>query len=127
MKPKYLMMASAVVMGLAGVLLIFASDEVMSYMAIKANLQASLIFQLAGALYFSFAILNWNAKDNIIGGVYSKPVALGNFTHFFVGGMALIKGITGHSGTEFIAFAATLYILFAVLFALVMFRHPAAD
>lgn len=126
MKSKYLMMASAVVMGLAGVILIFAADEVMSYLDITANLRVSLIFQLAGALYFSFAILNWKAKDNIIGGVYSKPVALGNLMHFLVGGMALIKAATGHSGTTLITGASVIYLVFAILFALVMFRHPAA-
>jgi hypothetical protein len=37
------------------------------------------------ALYFSFALMNWTAKDSASGGIYARPVSLGNFAHFFSG------------------------------------------
>jgi hypothetical protein len=41
-----------------------------------------LVVQVAGALYLAFAILNWMARGNLIGGIYASPLALGNFMHF---------------------------------------------
>ncbi len=83
-----------------------------------------LLLQVAGALYLGFAILNWMAKDNLIGGIYSRPVALGNFLHFFMVAMALVKAFAaGTRGTAMIG-AALVYAVFAVWFGLVVFGSP---
>ena len=50
--------------------------------------------QACGVLYLGFAILNWMAKDDLIGGIYSRPVAMGNFLHFFTIAMALVKSFS---------------------------------
>ena len=50
-----------------------------------------IVLQLLGGLYFGFGMLNWTAKGNLTGGIYSRPVAMGNLTHFVMGGLALLK------------------------------------
>jgi len=52
---------------------------------------------LLGALYVDFAMLNWMVKGSLIGNIYNRPVAVANFTHFLVGGLALAKGVMGSS------------------------------
>ena len=81
MSTKLLMSASAVVLGAIGIILTFMPEEVSRVLMLVGS---PILFQLLGTLYFAFAMLNWTAKGNLIGGSYSRPVALGNFAHFMV-------------------------------------------
>ena len=57
-------------------------------------------------------MLNWMAKGTLIGGIYNKPIAIGNFTHFTIGGLALIKIITEiNAHTEIIIFLTVFYVI----------------
>jgi hypothetical protein len=76
---------------------------------------------MIGALYLGFAMLNWMAQGNVIGGIYSRPVAMANFTHFMIAGLALSKAVvTGEHPPALLA-AALVYGVLAVLFAYVAF------
>ena len=123
MNTKLLMTISALVMGITGILLSFLPHEVLSHFNASTTVSDPLILQILGALYFAFAMVNWTAKANLIGGIYARPIAIGNLTHFIVGGLALIKNyFSQHSGT--VLMFAGVYIIFAVLFSIVFFRHP---
>jgi hypothetical protein len=84
----------------------------------------SIILQIAGALYFGFAMINWTAKGNLIGGIYSRPVAIGNFAHFLIGALALIKLSFKTPAPHFVWIAAIIYSIFALLFGYVFFTNP---
>lgn len=65
------------------------------------------------------------AKESLIGGIYNRPIAIGNFMHFAVGAMALLKIITKikiHS--EIVISLATVYVVFAILFGYVFRANP---
>ena len=74
-------------MGVTGIILSFIPQEVSHFLSLTES--TPIVFQILGALYFGFAMLNWTAKANLIGGIYSRPVAIGNFTHFLIGGLIL--------------------------------------
>ncbi|MFZ1700527.1 MAG: hypothetical protein WAU71_06880 [Pyrinomonadaceae bacterium] len=80
--------------------------------------------QLIGALYLGFAMMNWMAKSLVIGGIYARPLAMGNLVHFLVGALALIKFVFSTDTTWVVWGAAVIYSLFAVVFAIVLFTHP---
>jgi hypothetical protein len=125
MNTKLLMTASAIVMGITGVILTFLPQEVSALMGFDAsNNFQSVILQVLGALYFAFAMVNWTAKANLIGGIYGRPVAIGNLTHFTIGGLALLKG-SYRTPDPLLITLAIAYILFAILFSIVFFTHPA--
>lgn len=121
---KIVMIVSAIFLvelGLAGQ---FFPSEILLNFGIKVSVITKLVLQLSGALYLGFAFLNWMAKDNIIGGVYSRPVAIGNLSHFTIGAITLIKlWITGQAETVIIVLAI-LYLIFAMVFAKIVFTHP---
>ena len=124
MNTALLMRASSIIMGVVGVAAIFAPEEVIAQIGGPAGVFNKLLIEIAGALYFGFALMNWMAQGNLIGGVYSRPVAMGNFAHFFVAGMALIKIVfAGEHSIPALAGAA-VYTVFAVLFAVVVFGNP---
>jgi hypothetical protein len=109
---------------LTGLALTFMPQEIMRTLSMESYGHMSLILQILGALYFSFGTLNWMAKGNIIGGIYSRPIAIGNAAHFFIGSMALLK-YASQSDEIAIWAAGMIYLLLAALFGKVLFTHPA--
>jgi hypothetical protein len=123
MNTKLLMSSSAVAMGIVGVILSFFPQETAGlFKMADVNI---IILQLLGGLFFGFAMLNWAAKANLIGGIYSRPVAMGNFTHFLIGGLALLKFATHNISPTSIWIAVIIYLAFAILFGFVLFTSPA--
>lgn len=125
MSSKLLMMSSAVMMGIIGIILNFLPEETIRALDQPPSETSILILQLMGALYFGFAILNWMAKNVLIGGIYAKPLSLGNLVHFFVGGLTLLKIILSHSTASMYVWILTiLYLTFALAFGFVSFTSP---
>jgi len=121
------MIISAFFVGLFGIASQFLPSEILVTLNTEPTTINKLILQLAGSLYIGFAILNWMAKDNVIGGVYSRPVAIGNLTHFTIGAITLIKLlITGQAETTIIILSI-LYLIFAMMFAKITFTHPVKE
>jgi len=118
------MTASAVLLIAAGIVCTFLPQELAAALGSDTVSGSAVIIQIIGALYFAFGMVNWTARENLIGGVYGRPVAIGNLTHFTVGGLALIKSSVL---SPLLLVTAGIYLLFAVLFGIIFFRHPAAD
>ena len=111
-------------MAFAGSALIFFSDYFWEYMGAAQNGPLLLILQILGGLYFAFAMLNWTAKSNLIGGIYSRPVAIANFAHFLIGALALTKGFFVTERTIFVGAIAFVYVVFALVFGKITFWPP---
>ncbi len=125
MNTKLLMKSSSIFMGAIGIALSLMPNEVIEAVAQIPNLTLTIILQLTGALYFGFAMTNWMAKTVLIGGIYSRPLAIGNFTHFFIAGLALIKTLLNSNITSIYFYGMTIsYVLFAILFGYLIFTHP---
>ena len=118
------MTASALFMGLLGICATFLPQEILRGAGIESAALSLLLLQILGALWLGFAMVNWMAKDILIGGIYSRPVAVGNFMHFVVVALALLKGISKNSDITFLWAAAAVYSVFAVSFGIVLFMRP---
>lgn len=118
------MMASAFFLAVLGLPCVFAPDVVLARLAAASSSGAEILVQLTGALYVGFAALNWMSKGSLMGGIYGRPVAIGNLLHFMTGAFAVIKAAptTGHPALAWPV--AIGYASFAVGFALVVFRNP---
>jgi len=125
MNTKLVMTLSALFMAIIGISLTFLPDEISIYSGIGSTVIARIILQLLGALYFAFAMLNWMAKGAIVGGIYNKPIATANVTHFFVGGAAMLKGLFHYTAAPLLLWIlAGIYVVFAICFGLIFTRHP---
>ncbi|WP_439880818.1 hypothetical protein ACSX1A_16890 [Pontibacter sp. MBLB2868] len=123
---KLLMTATAIVMGVTGLALSFFPQEIAESMNGTAPANA-IVMQVLGAVYFGFATTNWMAKANLIGGIYGRPIALGNFAHFMIAALALVK-LSFKAPTDLSLLAITItYSIFALLFGYLVFTHPAAE
>jgi predicted membrane channel-forming protein YqfA (hemolysin III family) len=124
MKTQALMSLSAVLMAALGLCASFLPQEILSYFGADPRGLGVLLIQVVGALYLGFAMLNWMARANLIGGVYSRPVAMGNFLHFAVVAVTLLKALLGGMRSEVVLIGGLVYSVFAVWFGLVVFTHP---
>lgn len=125
MKTKVLMTASAAFMTLTGIALSFLPDEICQFLGLATQPLLIILFQAMGALYFGFGIMNYTARGAIIGGIYNKPIALGNFAHFLIGSLAAVKFLFNNPNQSLLFYILTLlYAVFAVLFARTTFLHP---
>ena len=125
MKTKLLMTSSAVFFGIIGILLSFLPNEIAEYLSVEPTIITILFLQILGALYLGFGILNWTAKGTLIGGIYNRPIALGNLMHFVVGAITLVKVISNiQTHTEIIIFLTVFYVIFALLFAYIIKTNP---
>ncbi|MCE9619585.1 MAG: hypothetical protein K8R92_06725 [Planctomycetes bacterium] len=126
MNTKYLMVASSVALGAAGLAATFAPVELLGAMHGPTDQPLPVLVQVLGALYIGFAMVNWTAKGFVVGGIYSRPLTLGNFVHFTVGAIALLKHeyAIGFSGP--LLFASMAYAIFAICFGYLVFGRGAA-
>jgi hypothetical protein len=123
MNTKLLMTVTSIVLGVIGIALSFFPQEISMLLHAHTTATLTVILQLLGALYFGFAMLNWLAKDSLLGGIYGRPIVAGNVTHFVVGALALLK-VLSQNQEIVILIAAIVYAVFAVMFSLVMYKNP---
>jgi phage shock protein PspC (stress-responsive transcriptional regulator) len=125
MKTKLLMTSSALFCGIIGTLLLFLPIEIAEYLGVEPTIITILFLKILSAIYLGFGILNWTAKGTLIGGIYNKPIVLGNLLHFAVGAIELIKVISNiQIHREIIIFLTVFYVIFALLFAYVIKTNP---
>ena len=122
MNTKILMTSTSLVLALAGALTLFAPDLILTLMNVTVAAQLMVLIQLLGALCFSFALMDWTAKDSAIGGIYARPVSLGNFSHFFTGTLVLAKQLIATKFSLPILLVTLVYAVFAVIFYWLVFR-----
>lgn len=112
-------------MGLLGIALSFMPNEILNLLEQVSNKNSVLTLQLAGALYFGFAVTNWMAKGILIGGIYARPLAIGNFSHFLIAGLALAKFLVNDSNpSNYFYILTIIYALFVVSYGFILFKHP---
>ena len=116
------MTTSSLVLGLAGILTLFAPENLLAMLGAPAANPLPVLIQLMGALYFSMAMMNWTAKDSAIGGIYARPVSLANFAHFFIGALLLIRYHLSNEFNLLIVWVLVVYVAFASLFYWLVFR-----
>lgn len=125
MHSRILMIASAAFLALLGLATSYMPEKVLGLHGTVPDTPTLLLVQMAGALYLGFAILNWTARGVLIGGIYARPIALGNFLHFAMVAVMLIKAAIVY-GVLQLAISATVFSVFAIWFGLVLFNPPSS-
>ena len=124
MHTNVLMRVSALVLATIGAAATFAPQEMMVRYGGNTAPGATLLVQMAGGAYLGFAMLNWMARENLIGGIYSRPVGMGNFLHFTIVALGMIRvAIAGLARAEVLA-AAAVFTVLAMWFGVVIFTAP---
>ena len=123
---KMILKSSALIMGFAGLILTFFPQEITTEILHMEDSRAMrFLLQMIGAMYFAMGMLNWMSKNSLIGGIYNRPIAIANMTHFLMVGITLAKLMLSQGSGSLIAWVTlVLYLAFAVAFVLILFRSP---
>ena len=70
-------------------------------------------------------MMNWTAKGVLLGGIYGRPIVIGNLVHFAMGALLLLKMSSAPSDEPVRWVLIAAYAVFAVVFGYVMMTHPA--
>jgi len=124
MNARWLMTASAALCALLGLVLTFAPRELAAAGGAGADALAAPVLQVLGALYLGVALTNWMAKASLVGGIFGRPLAMGNFAHFTIGALALAKAAPAQPLPGPVWLAAAVYGVLALSFGALAFRHP---
>ncbi|MCC7360131.1 MAG: hypothetical protein IT317_11670 [Anaerolineales bacterium] len=123
MPTKLLLTLTALLLGLAGLVALFAPEVLLSPTTLTApgNSLLPALMQLLGALYCGFAFVNFTARDSALGGIYGRPISFGNFVHFTIGALALVKVAASGGATPLVIGALVVYAALAVIFGRLLF------
>jgi len=126
MNTKILMTASSIFLMICGFGLTFVPEEISEFLNAGSNQTSILFLQILGSLYLGFGMLNWMTKNNLIGGIYSKPLVIGNLAHFLMSTIALIKIVGKYADSEFIIMLSLtiIYSFFTVGFGYAFHKNP---
>lgn len=126
MKTKILMVATSIYLGMVGFGLTFIPQEIAGFFNAGTNRTFILTLQVLGALYLGFAMMNWVAKNSMIGGIYNRPLVLGNLLHFLVSAFALLKTVGKYAESQFIIIITItiFYSIFALSFGYFLGTDP---
>ena len=123
MSTKTLMVSSSIFLGCLGLLSLFMPEELLKMLSLPFTNPLPVLIQLLGAMYLSFALMNWTAKENIIGGVYLRPISIANFSHFMIGALTLVKYQFSNGANIYLLGVSIVYVVFAIIFTWLVFFH----
>ena len=118
------MISSALALAIVGLPALFLPQEILNNIDGIPNGFIVSGIQIMGALYLGFALMNWMAKSVLIGGIYSRPLSMGNFFHFVVGAITLLKISFSQPHLKYIWIPCIVYSFFAFCFGVVSFTSP---
>jgi hypothetical protein len=116
--------ASASVLLLAGVALLFASDLVLPALVSGYPEPALWLGQLLGAAWLGMAALNWWNRSTVLGGFHGRPVVAANMALYLMSALVLFRA-AARAG-----FPSALWLLdaaaagLALAYGVLLFRGP---
>ncbi|RFF30685.1 hypothetical protein DZC52_07065 [Wenzhouxiangella sediminis] len=123
---RWLMIASAAWFLVLALATSFAGVDLLVATGLDISVAATPMLKLLGAALLGFAIMNWMAKGTMIGGIYARPLASGNFIYFAVATLSLLKPLIGGVLPVAMIVALAIHAAFAVAFGWLLFGQGPA-
>mgnify|MGYP001823628097 FL=1 len=121
---KTVLGSSAIILAASGLALTFVPDELAESINWPEGASVKLLIQTIGAMYFAFAMLNWMSRRSLIGGIYNRPIAIANMTHFMMVGIALTKLMLSKGLPQSFWLVTLIYVVYALIFGWLLFTTP---
>ena len=125
MDTKIIMTSSALFYAIIGVLICFLPNEIAGYLEVESTIITIIFLNILSALFLGFGILNWMAKGTLIGGIYNKPILIGNLMHFGFGAIGFVKVVFDiRTHLEIVISLTVVYWIFTILFVYIFRTTP---
>ena len=112
---------SALVLVVAGLPLLFASDVLLPQLLPGLPSNAAWVGQLIAAGWLSIALFNWNSRETLLGGIYGRSAVNLNLVMYTISALALVKA----NGNRAAALSlAVPFSVMAIVYGAAMLRGP---
>jgi hypothetical protein len=92
MNTRLLQTVSMAVLGVCGVVGLFAPEILLSAISM-AFVTPHWPVQLLASAWLGLAMLNWSTRGFTMGGILGRPVVLANFAHYFVAATSTVRPV----------------------------------
>jgi hypothetical protein len=92
MNTRLLQTVSLAVLGVCGVVGLFAPEVLLSAINM-AFVTPHWPVQLLAAAWLGLATLNWSTRGFTMGGILGRPVLLANFAHYFIAAASTVRPV----------------------------------
>ena len=126
MNTRLLQTVSMAILGVCGVVGLFAPEVLLSAISM-AFVTPHWPVQLLASAWLGLAMLNWSTRGFTLGGILGRPVVLANFAHYFVAAMSTVRPVLagGRPGPMVVL---VVFGLLAVAYGYLLFaRTPGAS
>ena len=118
--------ASALVLLLGGLALLFAPDALLPRLVPGFPAAGEWLGQLLAAAWLGVAALNWTSQRAVLGGIYGRPVVLANVALYFVSATSLGRAAARGAGPGALWALLAVAAALAAVYGWLLFRGPAA-
>lgn len=116
--------ASAGLLALGGLALLFAPDVILPRLVPGFPVEGVWLGQLLGATWLAMAALNWMSQSMLLGGIYGRLVVSTNAILYFVAATVLLRQATTRQVPVALWVLVVPMVLFAVVYGWLLFRGP---
>lgn len=116
--------ASAFVLALGGMALLFGSDVLLPRVVPGAPASATVLGQLVAAGWLAVAGLNWNQRRQIVGGIYGRPTVLANLALYLVSAFSLAHPAMVAGAPPALRVLTLLFGALTLVYAALLLRGP---
>lgn len=110
---RTLLVASTTFNGIMGLLTSFLPHEILEINDLPTAPINVLLVQVLSACYFGLAMISYMSKDAVIGGIYNRPLLMGNIAYHGIASVALLKYVM--SQDTFSAIFLTMTVVYCAL------------
>ena len=116
--------ASALILLIGGLVLLFVPDAVLPRLAPGFPTSAAWMGQLLGAAWLGVAALNWVSRFTMLGGIYGRPIVFANTALYFISALALIRAATRTTAPAPLVALAVPAAALALAYGWLLYRGP---
>jgi len=128
MSSRTILTITSILLFATGGLAVFAADEVAGLMDLEVSFETRIFAEFAGIGMLALAIQNWMSRGRPIGGVYARPLGLGNLLLFSTSALTLGRYLAAETLPREMIVVCGVFVLLALAFVwLVFFSRPAAE
>ena len=123
---KVILSASGILLFVVGAIVNFMPQETAGLFGLAVTSGTTQLIQLLSAAWLGVGLLDWFSRENRVGGIYSRPLALANFMLFGVSSASLDRAALKGGALPMVV-AAIVATVFALAYAwLIFFNDPVA-
>ena len=115
---------SAALLLLGGLTLLFAADVVLPAIVPGFPPSAAWLCQLLAGAWLGLAAVNWLQRTAVIGGIYGRPIVMGNTALYLVSALSLLRALVDGAAPRAMWAPCAVALALAIVYGALLLRGP---